>query len=220
MQVTSAAVPRAQSEDAPVAGPVTSAPPSTTRCAPPLPSGRVFGSREPGPCAQTATTCSFCRRVLARCAACGRQRRRHRALASLRARGDALRRRLPAQRPARPSAGLQERGGVGARGLGERGPQPAVAAPPGRPAEPGLGGAAHGLAGGVDPAAAGRLGGAGAGLAAARWPAGRGEDQHPWEAPRLTGRGVAWRVPRLRALGNGWVPQTAVLAWRMLTEEP
>jgi hypothetical protein len=28
-----------------------------------------------------------------------------------------------------------------------------------------------------------------------------------------------WRVPRLRALGNGWVPQTAVLAWRTLTEE-
>lgn len=115
-----------------------------------------------------------------------------------------------------PGPGPQVGGGVGARGLGERGPQPAVAAPPGRPAEPGLGGAAHGLAGGVDHAAAG----AGGLAAAQRWPAGRGEDQHPWEAPRLTGRGVAWRVPRLRALGNGWVPQTAVLAWRILTEEP
>ena len=114
-----------------------------------------------------------------------------------------------------PGPGLQVRDGVGARGLGERGPHAAVAAPPGRPAEPGVGGATDGLAGGVDHAAAG----AGGLAAAQRWPAGRGEDQHPWEAPRVTGRGEAWRVPRLRALGNGWVPQTAVLAWRILTEE-
>lgn len=27
------------------------------------------------------------------------------------------------------------------------------------------------------------------------------------------------RVPRLRALGNGWVPQAAAVAWRLLTTE-
>lgn len=80
----------------------------------------------------------------------------------------------------------------------------AFGAGPGRggAAEPRMGGTTDGLAGGVD--------------AAIGWPAGRSAAQHPWEAPRTTGRGVMWRVPRLRALGNGWVPQTAVLAWRFL----
>lgn len=79
----------------------------------------------------------------------------------------------------------------------------------GHAVEPGLGGAAHGLAQWLDvwPAAYGA------------WPAYRGQAQYPWEAPRVTQRGMPNRVPRLRALGNGWVPQCAVVAWRLLTTE-
>jgi DNA (cytosine-5)-methyltransferase 1 len=58
-------------------------------------------------------------------------------------------------------------------------------------AEPGMGGAAHGLSGRVD-----------------RWPAGPGRAQEPWEAPRTAGR-VANRVARLKALGNAVVPSVA-----------
>lgn len=94
----------------------------------------------------------------------------------------------------------QQRRGDAAGHGGEAGASAARGA-----AEPRMGGTADGVAGGVD--------------AAIGWPAGRSAAQHPWEAPRTTGRGVMWRVPRLRALGNGWVPQTAVLAWRTLTEE-
>jgi hypothetical protein len=52
---------------------------------------------------------------------------------------------------------------------------------------------------------------------APRWPAGRGQPQHPFEPPRITAgyRGDN-RVPRLKSIGNGWVPQCAVLAWSVL----
>lgn len=62
-------------------------------------------------------------------------------------------------------------------------------------AQPGMGGGAHGLPGGLD-------------RAPGRWPAGRGEDQHPWEPPR-TLAGVRDRPARLKALGNAVVPQCA-----------
>lgn len=46
------------------------------------------------------------------------------------------------------------------------------------------------------------------------WPAPPGP-QHPWEPPRLAAK-VPGRTARLRMLGNGQVPATAVLAWRLL----
>lgn len=49
-----------------------------------------------------------------------------------------------------------------------------------------------------------------------RWPAGRGEAQHPGEPPR-TASGVAMRAAQLKALGNAVVPQVAALAWRVLS---
>ena len=52
--------------------------------------------------------------------------------------------------------------------------------------------------------------------APARWPMGKGPEQHDWEPPRLAGK-TEHRVRRLKALGNGWVPAQAVLAWRQLT---
>ena len=61
-----------------------------------------------------------------------------------------------------------------------------------------------------------------------RWPAartdygpGNGIDRAWWEAEPDVGRvadGVAARVDRLKALGNGQVPLQAALAWRILTE--
>lgn len=49
------------------------------------------------------------------------------------------------------------------------------------------------------------------------WPAGRGQPQHSWEPPRtVPTKSTPNRVARLKALGNGWVPQTAVLAFTRL----
>ena len=53
------------------------------------------------------------------------------------------------------------------------------------------------------------------GLDGTRWPAGRGEAQYDWEAPR-TAHGVANRSARLKALGNAVVPQCAYVVGRML----
>lgn len=51
------------------------------------------------------------------------------------------------------------------------------------------------------------------------WPVGRGAPQHPWEAPRtITGKEQG-RIPRLKALGNGWVPQQAAAAFRYLMSQ-
>lgn len=75
-----------------------------------------------------------------------------------------------------------------------------------RDVEPDMGGAHHGLANGLDwPASRGA------------WPSGRGSAQHAWETPRTVTEKVPDRVARLKALGNGWVPQCAVTAWRMLS---
>ena len=54
-------------------------------------------------------------------------------------------------------------------------------------------------------------------LDAHRWPAGRGEAQHPGEPPR-TAAGVANRAAQLKAYGNAVVPAQAALAWRALSE--
>lgn len=49
-----------------------------------------------------------------------------------------------------------------------------------------------------------------------RWPARRGAPQEAWEPPRtVTGRDKQ-RNPRLKALGNGWVPSQAAAAYRLL----
>lgn len=69
-----------------------------------------------------------------------------------------------------------------------------------RTAQSSVGGAAYGVPGLVD-----------------RWPAGRGEDQHPWEAPR-TAYGVRHRTERIRALGNAVVPQVAYAIGRLVVE--
>lgn len=53
------------------------------------------------------------------------------------------------------------------------------------------------------------------GLDAHRWPAGRGEPQHPWEPPRV-GEATKGRRARLKALGNAVVPQCAALAIQTL----
>lgn len=47
------------------------------------------------------------------------------------------------------------------------------------------------------------------------WPAPPGP-QHDWEPPRVA-VGVKDRVKRLKALGNGQVPQTAAMAWEVLS---
>lgn len=51
---------------------------------------------------------------------------------------------------------------------------------------------------------------------------GRAATQHHWEAQPSVGRvvdGLEHRVDRLRLLGNGVVPQTAALAWTVLSEQ-
>ncbi len=50
-----------------------------------------------------------------------------------------------------------------------------------------------------------------------RWPAGRFEDQHPWEPPR-TEHGIPFRPARLKALGNAVVWPQAALAFVTLFE--
>ena len=54
----------------------------------------------------------------------------------------------------------------------------------------------------------------------------KGIYQHEWEAPRLipkTGQRenvVVTRAERIKALGNAWVPQQAVAAYKELTGAP
>ena len=68
--------------------------------------------------------------------------------------------------------------------------------------EPVVGRAVDGLAHGMDwPARRGL------------WPSGKGEPQEAWEAPRTVTADLPGRNARLRALGNGWVPQQAALAF-------
>ena len=82
-------------------------------------------------------------------------------------------------------------------------------------------GVCRGERGGTDRRAQPRLGrvvdGLPGDLDAHRWPAGRGEAQHEWEAPRVA-QGIPERRQRLKALGNAVVPQQAALAWRVLSE--
>lgn len=65
-------------------------------------------------------------------------------------------------------------------------------------AEPRLGGGTNGLSPRVD------------------FPAGRGAEQYPWEPPRGTPKGMKDRNARLRALGNGVVPQCAEVVGRWI----
>lgn len=80
-------------------------------------------------------------------------------------------------------------------------------------AESRVGRGPHGLSAGLDGAA--DRGEAAEHALPDRWPAGRGEAQHPWEAPR-TAHKVTARPARLKALGNAVVPAQAALAWRVL----
>jgi DNA (cytosine-5)-methyltransferase 1 len=51
------------------------------------------------------------------------------------------------------------------------------------------------------------------------WPAGPKEPQHPWEPPRIIDKtSVDWknRNHRVAALGDGWVPPCAAVAWWIL----
>ena len=103
-----------------------------------------------------------------------------------------------AERIGRPPARQRRiRIGCAPRGIGAAGD--AVNERDGR-AQPRLGGVADGLPRGMD---------------AHRWPAGRGEEQHEWEAPRVA-KAAPERRHRLKALGNAVVPQQAALALRVL----
>lgn len=91
----------------------------------------------------------------------------------------------------------------------------------GRIAQPGVGGGADGVPAGLDRTPARddvEEGALLATLAAHRWPAGRGEPQAPWEAPRVAAA-VDRRRDRLSALGNAVVPQQAALAFAYLVAE-
>lgn len=91
----------------------------------------------------------------------------------------------------------------------------------GRIAQPGVGGGADGAPAGLDRTPARddvEEGALLATLAAHRWPAGRGEPQAPWEAPRVAAA-VDRRRDRLSALGNAVVPQQAALALAYLVAE-
>ena len=124
----------------------------------------------------------------------------------------------------RPQATAARSGGQGvgqADPCGERLPLgQGVAGDDGAELAPAVGGRRVGGRRRGDRRAKSRVGGAAPGLPRGldghRWPAGRGEEQRPWEAPR-TAAGVAQRSQRLRALGNAVVPQVAALAWRVLS---
>lgn len=111
--------------------------------------------------------------------------------------------------PSASSYGTQQGGGSGSRR--------SEAAEPGDvgevewdAAQPGLGRVPHGLPRGLDGLA---------GLAGRpSWPAGRGQEQHTWEPPRAVQKQQARtaRRQRLKALGNGVVPQDAYLVGLIL----
>lgn len=79
--------------------------------------------------------------------------------------------------------------------------------PGGRQAEPCMGRAVDGMDSRVDCPADRGL-----------WPAPQGQPQYPWEEPRVIAGAKDGRTHRLKALGNGWVPQQAVAAWWELTD--
>jgi DNA (cytosine-5)-methyltransferase 1 len=68
----------------------------------------------------------------------------------------------------------------------------------------------------------------GSGLGKTRWPSRPGQQQYEWEEPRVTeaqscvglsANGTAFRVDRLRLLGNGVVPDTCELAFKTLIQQ-
>lgn len=71
-----------------------------------------------------------------------------------------------------------------------------------RPPQPAVGRVSDGISRRLDPP---------------RWPAGRFEDQHPWEPPR-TEHGIPFHPARLKALGNAVVWPQAALAFVTLFE--
>lgn len=87
--------------------------------------------------------------------------------------------------------------------LGDRPKAATVCEPAHGDAESGLGGGAARLSAGLD---------------GHRWPAPRGAEQYPWEPPRSVQGKQPHRRPRLKALGNGVVPQCAYVAGLVFRE--
>jgi DNA (cytosine-5)-methyltransferase 1 len=74
----------------------------------------------------------------------------------------------------------------------------------GRRSESGVGGNANGISGWMD---------------CQRWPAGRGQEQYPWEPPRVVPKGsAAGRSARLKMLGNAVVPAQAVVLFEAIMD--